>query len=134
MNVCTFSGNIGRVDDLRYTAQDQKPILGFSLAVDDGYGDSKKTIWVKCAVSGKRAESLAKIMQARMKCCVTGRAGIETWEPKSGKPGGATITLWVNELDFSGGKKDEEAQKPSAKSKNAFHTNANQIDGDDIPF
>lgn len=43
INKGTYSGRIGSVDELRYKP-DSKPILGFSLAVDDGYGDNKKTL------------------------------------------------------------------------------------------
>ena len=78
INKGTYSGRIGSVDELRYTS-DSKPVLGFSLAVDDGYGDNKKTLWVKCAVSGKRAESLAKILQKGMVCFAEGKTGAEHW-------------------------------------------------------
>lgn len=128
MNVGIFSGNIGSVNDLRYTP-DGKQILGFSLAVQEGYGDNKKTLWVRCSLSGKRAESLSTMLQKGTKATVSGRVGVEKWEGKNGKPGGAAITMWVNEIDFYGrGEREPAPAKEDAKPANPTNND------EDLPF
>jgi single-strand DNA-binding protein len=57
LNVFTFTGNLGRDSEKRYT-NNGDPILSFSVGVTSGYGDKKVTTWVNCNLWGKRAESL----------------------------------------------------------------------------
>ena len=134
MNVCTLSGNIGGIDTVRYLT-DGKAVLGLSIAMTEGYGDNKKTVWVKCSLTGKRAESLATILQIGMKATVNGRVGLQTWEPKNGKPGGAALSMWVNEIEFYGGsrKDGEAAPAPAPQKAKPAPQSMGDVD-DDLPF
>ena len=57
LNKVFFLGNVGRDAELRYT-QDGTPVASFSLAVNEGSGDNKSTMWVKVTTWGKLAEDI----------------------------------------------------------------------------
>ena len=57
MNIWTVIGRVGKDAVLRNAGDSS--VLGWSLAVDAGYGERKVTTWVDCSLWGKRAESLA---------------------------------------------------------------------------
>jgi len=84
-------GNIGKDDaDLRYTASGQ-PVSNFSLATTSGWGDSKTTLWIRCTIWGKLAESLTPYLTKGKQVLVEGELQVDTatggprvWTDKSG--------------------------------------------------
>ena len=54
MNVCIFSGRLTKDAETRYT-QSGKCVCSFGLAVDTGFGDNKKTVFLNCSVWNKEA-------------------------------------------------------------------------------
>lgn len=103
----TIAGRLGRDAELR-TIQSGTKVLGFSIAVDTGFGDKKKTYWVDCTIWGDRGEKLAQHLTKGTALTVTGEGGLRTWE-KDGKSG-AAITCNVRELTLQGGKRDGGSQ------------------------
>jgi single-strand DNA-binding protein len=61
----------GKSAELRSTGNGDK-VASFSLAVDDGFGDKKRTLWFDCSIWGKRAETLAPMLTKGGKVCVSG--------------------------------------------------------------
>ena len=60
MQILIIAGNVGKDAVLRRT-QDGEPVLGFSLAVDNGKdkdGNPRAATWFDCSIWGKRAEAL----------------------------------------------------------------------------
>ena len=47
MKNITIAGNIGKTAEVRTTQNGQK-VTGWTVAVDDGWGDQKTTIWFDC--------------------------------------------------------------------------------------
>ena len=99
----TAAGRLGKDAALR-TTQGGEKVLGFSIGVDVGYGQNKKTEWIECAIWGTRAEKLVQYLTKGMPVAVTGAGGIRNWE-SNGKPG-TSITCRVSELTMQGGKRD----------------------------
>jgi single-strand DNA-binding protein len=84
MNVFTFSGNLGRDAELRYT-QNQTAVLSFSVAVKSGYGDREQTNWADCAMFGKRAEGRLKdYLTKGQPVVVSGELRLETYVNRDG--------------------------------------------------
>ena len=79
INVFTASGRLGNDMDLRYTAN-SKCIGSFSLPVESGWGDNKKTAWVTCKMFGERAEKLAQYLTKGSQVSVTGSFQLDEWE------------------------------------------------------
>lgn len=93
------AGNVGKDAVLRRT-QSGEPVLGFSVAVDQGKdknGTKRDSVWVSCSVWGKRAESLERYITKGSKLVLTGRPGVDVYEGKG------SLTISVNDLTFMGG-------------------------------
>jgi single-strand DNA-binding protein len=99
MNVGTFTGRVGNDAELRFT-QNQTAVAGFSVAVDVGFGNNKTTMWLKCTVWGKRAESLSQYILKGDMISVSGEVSLEQWE-NNGKSG-ANVKLNVREVTLGG--------------------------------
>ena len=50
-----FEGRLTKDSELKYLPNSNNAVLSFDIAVNEGYGDYKKTDFFNCAVFGKRA-------------------------------------------------------------------------------
>ena len=99
MQILTIAGNVGKDAVLRRTG-DGDPVLGFSLAVDNGkdkQGNKRDSTWYDCSIWGKRGESLERHITKGLKLTLTGRPSARAHEGK------AYLQLNVNDLTFQGG-------------------------------
>lgn len=79
-----LSGNTGKDAESRFTPNG-KQVTSFSLAVSDGYGDNKKTIWARVSCWEKMAEITADLKKGS-KVLVVGRlVADETGSPRTYK-------------------------------------------------
>lgn len=120
MNIFTFTGNLGKDAEQRYTKGGDS-IVSFSVAVKSGYGDKAKTSWVKCSMFGKRGESVLPYLKKGQLVGVSGEFSMNEWENKEGQKQ-ATPEVRISELDLLGGKNS--ATTPAQK----------HADSDEIPF
>jgi len=131
MKAIVISGGIGKDAVLRRT-QDGDAILGFSVAVDDGYGDKKRTIWFDVSMFGKRGEKLADMLTKGTKVSVSGDLGTREHEGKT------YLTVRANEVTLMGGgerkERSAEAVKQRVVSGGQHAANFSQDLMDDIPF
>lgn len=65
-------GNVGRDPEMRYTPSGEA-VTNFSVAVSDGFGEKKKTIWFRVSAWGKTAESVNSYLKKGNKVLVEGR-------------------------------------------------------------
>jgi single-strand DNA-binding protein len=144
MNTAQFAGRLGRNADLKNTGRDS--VCNFSVAVDVGWGDRKKTLWVSCALWGERAEKLAQYLTKGTSVTVSGDVDLRQFDKKDGTAG-AEITLNVQRLTLQGGgqrdtqerdtqgRADDPPQTPAEKSqgKPAGGGGSGEFD-DEIPF
>lgn len=99
MNVFTFSGNLG--NDCRLGNAGGTPVCNFSVAVKAGFGQNEQSIWIDCALWGKRAEGgLPGYLLKGQKVMVSGELGTREHEGKT------YLTCRVNEIDLAGGKNE----------------------------
>lgn len=68
----TIAGYLGRDPEMRYMP-DGTAVTSFSVAVSDGFGDNKKTIWFRVSVWGKRAEVANQYLNKGSRVLVEGR-------------------------------------------------------------
>lgn len=103
MNNWNFTGNLGRDCEVA-VSKAGKTFCNFPVAVSSGYGDNKKTTWVKCIIVGQRAEGqLPQYLLKGQKVAISGENCLETWTKQDGTQG-ATLTVFVNTLDLIGEK------------------------------
>lgn len=124
MNVFNAIGRVGKDAIVRYT-QSGKAVAGWSLAVDDGWGQNKQTVWLDCSLWGDRAEKLAPFITKGAQIGVTGSIGTREHDGKT------YVTLRVQDVTLIGGKGEqrqqrEPAQQPASEPAADFD--------DDIPF
>jgi single-strand DNA-binding protein len=95
----------------RFTA-DGKQVADISLAVDDGFGDNKKTLWIRASLWGERAEKLTQYLLKGTQVYIEGRLNHAEGNPKiftrQDGTAGASFEVFVTDLTLLGGKKQEE--------------------------
>lgn len=84
MNSVNITGRVGGEVDLRYTPSG-KAVAALTLAVDDGWGENKKTAWIGVTLWGATAELAKKAVQKGDRLGISGRLSQEEWEDKEGK-------------------------------------------------
>lgn len=127
MNVCTFIGRIGRDAVTRYT-QAGKPVTGWSLAVDTGWGDNKTTLWLDCNLWGDRGDKLAQYITKGAQLGVTGELGTREHDGKT------YITLNVRDVTLVGGKPEGQRQQKPQRQEEPAGGGFEDDSLDGIPF
>lgn len=80
-NSIVIQGSLGKDAVTRFSANGD-PIVSFSVADSQGYGDKKTTVWWDVSLFGKRFEKLAPYLVKGAKVCVIGEAGTREYEGK----------------------------------------------------
>jgi single-strand DNA-binding protein len=122
MKSLTIAGNIGKSAELRTTNNGEK-VAGFSVAVDDGFGDKKRTLWFDVSIWGKRAETLAPMLVKGGKVCVSGDLSTREHDGKT------YLTLRANEVTLQSARQDRD-DEPRREAPPAQRN----IMDDEIPF
>ena len=130
MNRIIISGRVVKDPELRMTAGKGTPVATTSIAVNDGYGENKKTYFVNIVVWGKQAEFFANNVLKGQKVWVNGKLVIRDYEAKDGTK--KYITEVVADM-FDG---VEWAKTSNASSNNNYDDGLNDPvdDSDEIPF
>lgn len=128
MKQIVIAGRTGKAAELRRT-QSGEAVLGFSVAVDDGYGQNKRTLWFDCSLWGKRADGLKDMLPKGKEVTVIGDLSTRDHDGKT------YLTVRVNELTLQGGKTDSSARKEQGYRQDDSGSLADELDDiDSIPF
>lgn len=126
MNNVNIIGNLTRDVELRYTT-DQKPIARFSIAVNDGYGEQKRTSYIPIVVFGKQAENADRYLSKGSKVAVNGRIQTGSYE-KEGRTIYTTDIIASN-IEFLSAKQSANGErKPDEPS------GYTALSEDEVPF
>ncbi len=106
INNWTFSGRIGRDAESRYS-QSGKEIVSAAVAVDQGWGDNKKTMWVDAVMFGERFGKIAQYLTKGTKVTIIGEAGLNKYTAKDGSEK-SSIQCIVRDIDFSSGQQQSQ--------------------------
>lgn len=125
MKTISLAGTVGKDAVMRRT-QGGEPVLGFSVAVDDGFGENKSTMWFDLNIWGKRAQSLETVIKKGMRVAVSGDFGARQHDAKT------YFTCRVSDITIlGGGEKPKQEERDSYGNKaSSFSTDLN----DDLPF
>lgn len=134
MKNITIAGRITR-DAVTRTTQQGDKVTGFSVAVDDGFGQNKRTLFFDCSLWGKRGESLSQYLTKGASVTVAGDLSTREHEGKT------YLTIRVSEITLQGGKsgggRSDDAPRGQQSSQSGGHdgnrSHAPDFD-DDIPF
>ena len=104
-------GRLVKDPELRYTPQG-KAVTTLNLAVDDGWGENKRTIWMRVTVWDKQAETVSNYLKKGRQVFVEGRLqpDRETGNPRvftrQDGTSGASYEIVANVVRFLGGRED----------------------------
>lgn len=129
MKNITIAGGITRDAELRTAGSDK--VLGFSVAVSEGFGDKKRTLYFDCNLWGKRGETLASMLTKGSKVAVAGDLSTREHNGKT------YLTIRANEVTLMGGgqRNDDAGGYGGGQSSGGYGAGGSALgDGDDIPF
>lgn len=109
MNSVFLMGRLTAAPEVK-TTNTGKNVARFSVAVDDGYKDSKKTYFFNVNAWDKLAEFAGKYLRKGSKIMLTGKLAQRSWE-KDGKKNSA-VEIVAREIEFA-----ESRQKESGPAK-----------------
>jgi len=85
-------------------------VCNFSVAMKAGFGDKAQTVWLDCAIWGKKAEGgLPEYLKKGQQVAVSGE--LSTFDATSGK---TYLKLRCNDVGLIGGKSEGVQQPPQA--------------------
>lgn len=96
INTIAISGRLTAAPELRHTGKGTAVACG-NLAVDDGYGDNKKTYFFEYAAWGKCGEYLHQYAAKGTAVTMQGKLTQQNWIGKDGKPRSKNV-LQINEV------------------------------------
>jgi single-strand DNA-binding protein len=126
INVMVFCGNVGSDMEVRHTANG-KAIGQFNVAVNQGWGENKKTSWVTCKMFNDRAEKLAPFVKKGMQLTVTGELSVDEWEKDGVK--NKKVCCIVKDVQLP---KQQATEETASVTQN--NTTADKDFDSDIPF
>ena len=117
MNRVILLGNL--VKDLEVTVTKNDKLVGkTSLAVNEGYGDNKKTTFVNLTIFGERCDKLQQYLLKGTGVLIDGKLDINNVQDKDGN-WSTYVTIVVNELQIT---KFVEGNEEVNKSRNSKTT------------
>lgn len=113
MNKTIFTGNVGRVEDLRYL-QNGTAVLNFSVASNrrwkNANGEQQEaTDWLRASLWGARAEALAPHIRVGIRVELTGRIEARAYTNNDGQPA-ASLEMRVDDFEFGGGSRQDSSE------------------------
>lgn len=129
MNNITIAGQLGRDAEVRFLSNGD-PVASFSVA--DSQGKDKATIWWRCSLFGKRAQSLAPYLMKGQSVTVSGNVTQREYEKDGVKQ--TAMEIRVNDVALQGGKpqQSEQVARPVAARPAAAPTPLDRSSFDDI--
>jgi single-strand DNA-binding protein len=143
-NVFSFTGTVGRDAEVRYLPSGQA-VLNVTVANNIGFGEKQQTLWIRCAVWGKRAEGqLQNYLKKGQQVFVSGELSQSEYRAQDGSTK-TSLELNANIIDLVG-KRNESSQPPQqnyqpsgaqgqpSAPQGPSHDNFDAPYDDDIPF
>jgi single-strand DNA-binding protein len=134
MNLLTLTGNLGQDCEVKQVGT--STVCSFSVAMKAGFGDKAQTVWLDCAIWGKKAEGgLPAYLKKGQQVAVSGE--LSTFDATNGK---TYLKLRCNNVDLIGGKSEGVQQAPAPQMRQPAPApgwpDPDPVDdfSDDIPF
>ena len=125
-NVMSFTGTVGRDAEVRILSSGMS-VLNVTVANKIGFGDKQKTLWIRVAVFGKRAEGQLKdYLKKGQQVFISGELTQSEYKANDGTTK-TNLELNATIIDLIG-KRTEVKEQEQAPTSNNDHYD------DDIPF
>jgi len=138
-NNFSFTGTLGRDSEVRALPSGTS-VLNFTVANNIGFGDKQKTLWIRVAVFGKRAEGkLSEYLLKGTKVFISGELSQNEYQANDGTTK-TSLELNANVVDLIGSKSQEQENGQNQQPQQGVQQtnqeppqNYEDFD-DDIPF
>jgi single-strand DNA-binding protein len=114
MNSLNLVARLTRDPETRFLP-DGKAVANFGIAFDVGFGDKKKTVFLDCAIWGKRAETFAKYVFKGHQVGLSGSLDQDEWADKATGIKKTKVKMQVNDFTLLSNK--EAGQKQATTSR-----------------
>ncbi|MBP5594550.1 MAG: single-stranded DNA-binding protein [Pseudobutyrivibrio sp.] len=104
-----FTGRLG-ADAVVKTTPNGKSIMEMSVAINTGYGDYKKTLWVKVKQFGDRVKNIAPIFTKGALIAGCGELDVDEWTKDNEKH--YAIVIKCMDVQILSSKKNDGATEP----------------------
>lgn len=111
INKAILMGRLTHDPELRHT-DSGKAVCSFSIAVNNGYGENRRTDFINCVAWNKTAEFVSRYFTKGKMIIVIGHITTRAWEDKDGKKCYATDVV-ADEVSFGESKGTASESKPS---------------------
>jgi single-strand DNA-binding protein len=137
INKVILMGRLTRDPEMRHT-NSGTPVTTFSIAIDNGYGDNKRTDFVNCLAWNKTAEFVSKYFGKGKMIIVIGHITTRSWETQDGKRAYATEVV-ANEVNFGESKTSPQLNTPQTAAQPPMQDDDDDFtpldeEDDDLPF
>lgn len=124
-----FTGRIVRDAEKKVTAKGTS-LVSFTVPDEIGFGDNKKTQWVRCSLFGKRAEGkLVDYLVKGQWLQIMGDLSINTYTAQEGQ-NKASLDVLVDDVKILWGSSETPSETPSEAPTQPSEDDLNE----DIPF
>lgn len=131
MNTVILSGRLVKESDLRYT-QTGTAVYSNTIAVDDGYGENKKTYFIDVTAFQKTAENAAQWTFKGQRVNITGKLVKRSYDNAEGKK--VYITeVHIQQIEYMD-YKEKAGSDNTQKNPFADISTPMSIPDDDLPF
>lgn len=135
MNKVIFCGRTTKDIEMRYSQGENSMAIGrFSIAIDNGYGDKKKTNFFNCTIFGKQAEAFEKYVPKGTKVLLECEANQNQYTDKNGNKVNS-VDFIVKSFEFCESKSQSNSQsQPALSNDNSFVSIPDNLEDEGLPF
>lgn len=134
MNKVIFCGRTTKDIEMRYSQGENSMAIGrFSIAIDSGYGDKKKTSFFNCTIFGKQAEAFEKYVPKGTKVLLECEANQNQYTDKNGNKVNS-VDFIVKSFEFCESKSQSNSQSQATPSNDNSWMNIPDGVEDSLPF
>ena len=138
INKVLLTGNLTRDAELRATHNEHKPVLTFTVAVNDRRKNPQTGEWedypnfIGCVLYGPHAEALSRRLTKGLKVAVEGRLRYNSYVKDDERH--TYIDVVVGEVEFISPRADIDAAPQTAHDAPVQAPPASELYDDDVPF
>ena len=112
MNNWTGIGRLTKDPQISYITETQNCVAKFDIAIDDGWGERKRTDFIPVTVFGKKAESCERFLTKGKLVGIEGKIQTGSYTNKEGRKV-YTTDIVANKVEFLEWDKKKEEELPS---------------------
>lgn len=132
MNKVILVGRLTKEPEVRYTPTG-KAVASFALAVDNGFGENKKTDFIPIVVWGNSAEFCGNNLNKGSKVLVDGRLQVRSYDAKDGSKRYVTEVV-ANYLEALERPKTQSSTNGTSNEETTPESFGADVTDEDVPF